>query len=802
MTKRNIAYWPIITAVAGVFILIVALPSEWKSWAPSFLRPSYHFGLDLAGGTQLDFRISEDEIQRQLAEIDEEIRTLETQGASVERINAVRFERQAIEQQQVNIVEAIRNVLERRINALGVSEAVITPSYVGDEKHLLVECPGVVDVQQCIATVGKTIQLEFKEQATEADDAFEAQVRERVAQANARLENGDTLTTVGQDLGDELGIAWQQSRPFFRDELPEGLDALWNAQSNQVRQIEGSVTTLAPSENGGQEEQEVPGIFLVQALNTKTSTGRVVNRAEEAFTLLAQREEGLRYRLVEEESLDDNASPNVAAAVRSMQNGEMRAVQESENTSSIVFLRGYAPGQQLMEASHILVAYEGSGVDPEITRSKEEAQAKAQELKQRLDSGEDFNTLARTESDGPSAQNAGSLGEFGRGAMVPSFEAAAFSLTEGQVSTPIETAFGYHIIRADKAPHNASDIASFEVLEVTGADAQVRAQALIAQMQAGEVKKEEEVREMEYIFFSLIPTGWKDTELDGTHFRSASASADTTTGFPVVQIVFDQEGGEIFAELTRRNIGKQIAIFVGGQLVSAPTVQAEITGGTAVITGLGSFENARLLAQDLNTGAIPAPIHLAGQRTVEPTLGAEALRTSLQAGVIGILILMLYMLFTYRFLGVLADLALLSYAVIFLALLKLPLFLVTGQYIVLTLAGAAGLILSIGMAVDTNVLIFERVKEELKRGKGLKTSIETGFSKAWPSIRDSNVSTLMTCVILFVIGTSIVRGFAVTLATGVLISMFTGIIVSKWLALQAAKSGLYEKKPWLFGIKR
>ncbi|MDP7477064.1 MAG: protein translocase subunit SecD [Candidatus Peribacteraceae bacterium] len=303
----------------------------------------------------------------------------------------------------------------------------------------------------------------------------------------------------------------------------------------------------------------------------------------------------------------------------------------------------------------------------------------------------------------------------------------------------------------------------------------------------------EEAITVRAIFFSLLPTGWKDTLLDGKHFRSATVTIDSTTNIPIVQIVFDDEGAKLFQELTKQNIDKRLAIFVGGQLVSAPTVQQEIVGGIAVITGSSNFDEANTLAQDLNTGAIPAPIYLAGQRTVEATLGAEALRTSLKAALLGVLILMGYMLLTYRFLGLLADIALSVYALLFFAMLKLPLFLFTSNYIVLTLAGMAGIILSLGMAVDANVLIFERMKEELRKGKMLKTAAETGFTRAWPSIRDGNVSTLITCSILFAVGTSIVKGFAVTLGMGVLISMFSAIVITRWLIRKVSQMKVAEK---------
>ena len=301
------------------------------------------------------------------------------------------------------------------------------------------------------------------------------------------------------------------------------------------------------------------------------------------------------------------------------------------------------------------------------------------------------------------------------------------------------------------------------------------------------------------LFFSLQPTGWADTLLDGKHFRTATVTLDSTTNIPIVQIAFDSEGARLFQELTKENIGKRLAIFVGGQLVSAPTVQSEIIGGTAVITGTQNFDEANRLATDLNTGAIPAPIYLAGQRTVEATLGAEALRTSLQAALIGVLILMVYMVLVYRMLGLIADVALSAYALIFFAILKLPLFLFSSNHIVLTLAGMAGIILSLGMAVDANVLIFERMKEELRKGKMLKTAADTGFQRAWPSIRDGNMSTFITCTILFIIGTSIVKGFAVTLGMGVLISMFSAIVITRFLLHKVAQTKLAENKALFCG---
>ena len=796
--------WLILTGIIAITIILIAIPNQWKPWAPTFVREfDFHFGLDLAGGTQLDFRISEDELRRQIKMIDDEIALLQEEGSASDRLLGLRTQQQAVHEQQQNIVEAIRTVLERRINALGVSETTITPSYVGDEKHLLVECPGVVNTQVCIDTVGKTIQLEFKEEFTEPTEEFEAEVRSYVDDVLTRIKAGDDLQIIGQDLGDELGIAFRSERPYFKDELPKGLESLWNKKpGGRIERIEGEIVVQQPRQDGETSEANVPGVFLAEITKPKSQTGRTINNASTAFGILANREPNLQYRLYTDVSLNTPQMLGVSPTIREMQPGEVKIVSMSDGTTALLFLHSYKPPQEEMTASHVLVTYKGaSAADTSVKRTKDEAFARARDLKKQLDAGAPFEEIARKQSDGPSAAKGGSLGTFGRGAMVPAFEQALLALRPGEISHSVETQFGFHLIRLDKPPSPTPDIASFEELSVGGTDAQSRASSLLSLLQQGQITRQEDVVYLRTLFFSLLPTGWKDTPLDGKHFRAATVTIDPITNIPVVQIMFDDEGGQIFQELTKRNVGKRIAIFVGGELVSAPVVQQEITGGTAIITGNNSFDDARRLAQDLNTGAIPAPIHLSGQRTVEATLGAEALRTSLQAAILGSIILVLYLLAAYRFLGLLASITLLIYAVLFWVILKLPLFFFSSQYIVLTLAGMAGIILSIGMAVDANVLVFERFKEELRKGKLFKTAIEVAFDRAWPSIRDSNISTILTCIILFVMGTSIVRGFAVTLGIGVVISMFTAIIITRWMLRYIAQTDL-PNRPWLFGIEK
>lgn len=803
MAQQSSPIRPITIGIVALFVVIIALPTEWKQWLPGFLsRPDIHFGLDLAGGTQLDFRISEAEIDKQIASIDAQIVSGQVTG---EQANLLRLERSVVEQQRENLVEAIRTVLERRINSLGVSEATITPSYIGGEKHLLIECPGIVDVQKCIATVGKTIQLEFKEEFTEATKEFEEQVKAKAASTLKHIRgSGVTLEVVGQDLGNQLGMGYVPAQTFFRDQLPKGLESLWTGTpANGVQLRSGSITQPTQDEQGQPIEQTIPGIFLAQVKEPKTMTGRLIQDAPTAFGILQKTEKGTAYETKEDAPLDA-LPPSVIAGLRSMKAGELKVVTMPDGSAKLLFLRLFTPGREEVAASHILISYKGaSGAEAGVTRTKEQALARAQELRRQLINGANFTQLARQESDGESKKNGGNLGFFPRGSLVPAFENVAFSLPAGQLSEPVETPFGFHIIRVDQAPRVSPDRAAFDMLTVQGADAAARANEFLARLQSGRLTNREEAIRIGFLFFSLQPSGWKDTALDGKHFRSASVTMDPNLNVPVVQIVFDAEGAKLFGALTKKNVGKRIAIFVGGELVSAPTVQQEIVGGTAVITGSASIEEARILAQDLNTGAIPAPIYLSGQRTVEATLGAQALWTSLFAALIGSIILMLYLVVVYRMLGIIADLALLIYALIFLAILKLPLFLFSNQYIVLTLAGAAGLILSIGMAVDANVLVFERVKEELKKGKILRTAIDTGFSRAWPSVRDSNISTLITCAILFIIGTSIVRGFAITLGMGVFISMFTGMVLSRSIArFIVATFPQLENTPWLFPGKQ
>lgn len=333
-------------------------------------------------------------------------------------------------------------------------------------------------------------------------------------------------------------------------------------------------------------------------------------------------------------------------------------------------------------------------------------------------------------------------------------------------------------------------------------------------------------------------SAWLPTGLSGKQLKKASVDFETGKTIQsqvVVKLEFNDEGKKLFSQITSANLQKPIAILLDGQIISAPTVQTAITNGVAVITGNFTVDQAKALVTRLNSGALPVPIKLISQQNVGATLGKESIDRSIVAGIIGILLIALFMIMYYRFPGFLAICALIVYGLVSFAVFKIGisftavvlvgLFFFLGltvnswfgalallSYILLifmkglspvtlTLAGIAGFILSIGMAVDANILIFERVKEEIRAGKDIAKAVDDGFARAWLSIRDSNVSSLITTTILYFFGTPSIKGFALTLGIGILISMFTAISVTRtFLKLFLGNSILSH--PWLFGVSK
>ncbi len=415
---------------------------------------------------------------------------------------------------------------------------------------------------------------------------------------------------------------------------------------------------------------------------------------------------------------------------------------------------------------------------PEELTEEEKTQSQAYNLlaKQRADDvlaqalveGADFSQLAADNSEGPSAEVGGDLGFFARGQMVVEFEEAAFAAELGKVIPEVvQTEYGYHIIKVNE--------------EQTTEDGQVQrsAQHILIQTQPEDIKQSQ----------TFVATG-----LSGQQLKSAFVQLDPNTNEPQVTLEFDDEGKQLFGEITERNVGKLVAIYLDGAPISIPQVNEPIKEGKAVITGSFTLDEAKTLARRLNAGALPVPITLVNQQNIGPTLGKESIEKSFFAGLIGLVLVGLFMVIYYRWPGFVACLALLIYVLLALAIFKMiP--------VTLTLAGVAGFIISIGMAVDANVLIFERIREELRTGKTLISAIDDGFERAWLSIRDSNVSSIITCIILAWFGTSLIKGFAITLGIGILIGMFSAIVVTKtFLKLSAGR--WLEKRIGLFGVKK
>lgn len=279
------------------------------------------------------------------------------------------------------------------------------------------------------------------------------------------------------------------------------------------------------------------------------------------------------------------------------------------------------------------------------------------------------------------------------------------------------------------------------------------------------------------------PAAFVETGLTGRFVDDAELVFGSHTGAganePIVLVNFNSEGATRFQEITAANVGTQLGIFLDGELISAPVIREAIGGGTAQISGGFTPEEARTLVRDLNFGALPVPIELLSTQSIGPALGKAILEDGVVAGIVGIGIVMLFMIVWYRLPGVIAAFALLFYVALMLAIIKLV-------PITLTAAGIGGLILSLGMAVDANVLIFERMREELAAGKGIREAARDGFARAWLPIRDGNISSLLAALILFWFGTSLIEGFALVFALGVLVSMLSAVMVTRALLIAIA----------------
>ena len=468
--------------------------------------------------------------------------------------------------------------------------------------------------------------------------------------------------------------------------------------------------------------------------------------------------------------LSSKENPEIIAIAEKLEIGQVNTnLQKTSQGYEIVKVEDKRPqtkdGKPVVEikAAHLLICYEGAS-NCQSGLTKEQALEKINKLKEQA-TPENFSDLVKQNSTEPGARDSGGeLGWFSNDTMVKEFEEAAMAAKKGEIVGPVETEFGYHLIyKEDERP-----MMDYKLSHIF-----IKTKSIIDIL--GNVDE------------------WKTTELTGKYLKRATVQFNPQDNSPEVALEFDSEGAKLFEDITGRNINKPVAIFLDGYVISQPTVNEKITGGQAVISGRFSLVEAKTLAQRLNAGALPVPITLVNQQTIGASLGQSSVDQSLTAGFIGLVLVALFMIIVYRLPGLLSVIALLVYGSLTLSIFKV-------WPVTLTLSGIAGFILSIGMAVDANVLIFERMKEELKAGKPLGTAINEGFSRAWPSIRDSNLTTLIICFILIQFLTGSIKGFAITLALGVLMSMFSAVVVTRNL-LKLVVTPKIASKPWLFGVK-
>jgi protein-export membrane protein SecD len=619
---------------------------------PQMEETEFRLGLDLQGGTHLVYEADMTDI------------------AEDERDAAL---------------EGVKDVIERRVNAFGVSEPVVQTTTTGGTYRVIVELAGILDVSEAISQIGETPVLEFKEEGGELE-------REPTAEEYAELE---ALNLVEQESADA---------------------ALLRAQGGE------EISVLAAELGINLEEGEITG-----ATTSHSLYGSLVER--------------IQYYGV----YSDYVVPELIEGVEGL---------------SIVKTSGVQDVQEA-ELSHILICFEGKTACadpiPEI-----EATIQVNKILAEV-TPDNFAELAGQYSIGPSASEGGSLGWVKQGEMVPTFELGYLDLAIGGISAAVETDFGYHIIY--KSDERSEIGYNFERVLVAQSD-----------------------------IFDIVPpvSPWSNTDLSGKHLDKARVEFDVTTGQPYVSLQFNGEGADLFGDITATHVGEQIAIFLDGEVISAPTVQSVIYGGQAIITGNFTVDEAKLLSQRLNAGALPVPVDLLSQQTVGPTLGAISLSKSISAALFGFLLVGLFMIGMYRLPGLVAVVALVLYA--FLNLAAYRIFGVT-----VSMAGIAGFVLSLGIAVDANVLIIERLREELTGGRDFSSALDEAYKRAWTAIRDGNITTLIAAGVLYWFSSSFIKGFALTLSIGVILSMFTAITITRLYLLTLISWPSITKHKWLFG---
>ena len=654
--------WP--TIVLAVFFIFVTIglgfshfPGPWNTIVGAESRfaiqaKPFRLGLDLQGGTHLVY-------ETDMSAIPEDERSAALEGA--------------------------RDVIERRINAFGVSEPLVQTTDSGGTYRIIVELAGVLDVNEAIEQIGETPILEFKEVNTEIPE------QEITPEDLVKLET--------------LNASERQTAQAVLDRALAG-----ESFQTLIDAFSGRTLPLI-TENHPQY-----GAYVKEIIRRGLGAGQIV-------PALIEDEEGIHLiRLIE--------------------------IVDSKR----------------MDLSHLLICFEGkTGCQDPI--SAIEASVRIEEAKKEA-TPENFDLIvSKYSTDLSTKETRGDLGWLDPGIMVSGFELEANNTEVGNISSVVETEFGYHLIyKKAEEPVKAYSLTriSFPFSQINDV---------------------------------VTPADpWKNTELSGKNLKRSSVQFDPNTNTPYVTLEFDDEGSDLFAEITKRNIGQYVAIFLDGQAISVPVVNQAIYGGQAVIEGGFTLEEAKLLAQRLNAGALPVPVDLLSQQTIGPTLGKASLEKSIFAGLVGLVLVAIFMMVMYRLPGLIAILTLLLYS--FLNLTAYKLFGVT-----LTLSGIAGLVLSLGIAVDANVLIFERLKEELRSGRDFRSALDEAFRRSWSSIRDGNFTTLISAIVLYGFSSSFIKGFALTLSLGIFLSLFTAIVVTRIYMTAIYFLPFFQKPLWHGRIK-
>ncbi|HBK34417.1 MAG: Protein translocase subunit SecD [Candidatus Uhrbacteria bacterium GW2011_GWE2_40_58] len=661
-------FWPvrifaIIALLATLGAALFDFPAYWNAGVqsvnsaigvslPTMEEKGFRLGLDLQGGTHLVYEADMSNI---------------------------------LDEDRSAALEGVKDVIERRVNAFGVSEPVVQTTMTGGSHRIIVELAGVLDVSEAIDQIGETPVLEFKEPGEQLQ-------RDPTAEELALLA----------DLQEADKATAQQALTRARS----GED--WDKLTLELT-TESAIGTIS----GLTADDPVYGDLVQAIIDTWVSPGFVVPK-------VVENADGLNI-------------------VKYIEAGE---TEESE-------------------LSHILICYEGAtGCTSGL--SEMDATIQINNLKAEA-TPENFADLAKEYSTGPTGPNGGYIGWVRPGQMVASFEIEALQTPKETISNVVKTEFGYHLIY--KSNERSLKTYTLERILLDYTD-----------------------------IFDIIPEAspWTNTELSGKYLEHANVEFDPNTGVPYVALNFNTEGGDLFGELTASHVGEPIAIFLDGEAISTPVVQTAIYGGKAIITGNFTLDEAKLLAQRLNAGALPVPVNLLSQQTIGPTLGAASLSKSVIAGLCGFLLVALFMIAVYRVPGLVAVFALVLYA--FLNLATYRLFGVT-----ISLAGIAGFVLSMGIAVDANVLIIERFNEELAAGRDYRSALDEAFQRAWSAIRDGNLTTLIAAGVLYWFSSSFIRGFALTLSIGVLLSMFTAITITRVYLKNVIACSWVTRHKGLFG---